>query len=689
MTSPEELANILQAEKFQAASPSSMRAKCYSSSDKIGSASKGLTRGMSWHSGAPTHQPLRRNSTDMQRRISFGVKPTYTTNPHAVLSDRVVIAMVGLPARGKSYISKAIVRYLNFLGCPAKLFNAGNKRRQEGAAGVDASFFDASNKNAKAQREQMAMETLDELLEWIHSVTTPEAGCAFGIFDATNTTLARREKVRRRMMHEVPTVKLVFLELVCNDVVILNENYRMKLSNDDYKGTDPARALADFKERVRQYEMVYEPCDDTIDCRPLTESMAEEAAEAKFALVAAPPADFGGQGSYEEGPLSPRTSLALGSTSPTAAPGCVQMIDAGRKLIVSSCEGFVVNELLSLLHSIHLGHRCIWITLVGETTNDLQGVLGGDSPASPDGLEYARAVRAHIETREASEDLRDSNGRPPPPAMVLTGTLRRNVQMAEVLCADPDELPLLMPERSARSLSSLSVKEETSPERSPTDRAVAGRPLATAWQADTRHGGTEAAAAAARSTASSAAAAGAPAAHGSATQRISLQLHRLNELCAGKLDSLTYEQMRQLYPTEYQARARDKLNYRYPGAGGESYMDLIMRLESAILMLEQTRGNVVVACDRAVCRVLLGYFRGLSDLEELPFIDVNAGVIELRRSHSGFSTTHTSITSGRTTRAAGPGTHGQGLDQLSNRLSSKAVLAGAGSSGKLLASEYP
>ena len=223
-------------------------------------------------------------------------------------------------------------------------------------------------------------------------------------------------------------------------------------------GTDPARALADFKERVRQYEMVYEPCDDTIDCRPLTESMAEEAAEAKFALVAAPPADFGGQGSYEEGPLSPRTSLALGSTSPTAAPGCaqihrqaplttadmahavpsvcacrcVQMIDAGRKLIVSSCEGFVVNELLSLLHSIHLGHRCIWITLVGETTNDLQGVLGGDSPASPDGLEYARAVRAHIETREASEDLRDSNGRPPPPAMVLTGTLRRNVQMAEV-----------------------------------------------------------------------------------------------------------------------------------------------------------------------------------------------------------------------------------------------------------------
>ena len=85
-------------------------------------------------------------------------------------------------------------------------------------------------------------------------------------------------------------------------------------------------------------------------------------------------------------------------------------------------------------------------------------------------------------------------------------------------------------------------------------------------------------------------------------------------------------------------------------------MDLIMRLESVILMLEQTRENVVVACDRAVCRVLLAYFEGLKELERLPYIDVKAGVYELRRSHSGFSSTHTPITAGAVTRAAGPGT---------------------------------
>ena len=85
------------------------------------------------------------------------------------------------------------------------------------------------------------------------------------------------------------------------------------------------------------------------------------------------------------------------------------------------------------------------------------------------------------------------------------------------------------------------------------------------------------------------------------------------------------------------ARAADKLNYRYPGAGGESYVDLVMRLEAVILMLEQTRGNVIVPCDRAVCRVLLTYFQGVTDLAELPFLEVQDGVFELKRSHSGFT----------------------------------------------------
>ena len=37
----------------------------------------------------------------------------------------------------------------------------------------------------------------------------------------------------------------------------------MKVDNDDYSGTDPEAALADFKARVRQYEKVYQPVGET------------------------------------------------------------------------------------------------------------------------------------------------------------------------------------------------------------------------------------------------------------------------------------------------------------------------------------------------------------------------------------------------------------------------------------------
>ena len=121
--------------------------------------------------------------------------------------------------------------------------------------------------------------------------------------------------------------------------------------------------------------------------------------------------------------------------------------------------------------------------------------------------------------------------------------------------------------------------------------------------------------------------------------------------------------MKEQYPREYAARSADKLHYRYPGSGGESYMDLIMRLDSTITMLEQVRGNALLVCDRAVCRVLLAYFDAKTssfDLDLVPNMEVQPGVIELRRSHSGFTTTYTKISHGATSRAAGPGTNLEG-----------------------------
>jgi hypothetical protein len=55
------------------------------------------------------------------------------------LEQPLVIAMVGLPARGKSYLVKMIRRYLRWIGFETEVFNVGNYRRKIGLAGTMAS----------------------------------------------------------------------------------------------------------------------------------------------------------------------------------------------------------------------------------------------------------------------------------------------------------------------------------------------------------------------------------------------------------------------------------------------------------------------------------------------------------------------------------------------------------------------
>jgi hypothetical protein len=48
-----------------------------------------------------------------------------------------------------------------------RIFNAGNTRRKKLGAGQDAAFFDGSNPAGANLREEIAMQTLTELLEWL------------------------------------------------------------------------------------------------------------------------------------------------------------------------------------------------------------------------------------------------------------------------------------------------------------------------------------------------------------------------------------------------------------------------------------------------------------------------------------------------------------------------------------------
>ncbi len=66
--------------------------------------------------------------------------------------------------------------------------------------------------------------------------------------------------------------------------------------------------------------------------------------------------------------------------------------------------------------------------------------------------------------------------------------------------------------------------------------------------------------------------------------------------------------------------------------------------------------------------MLLAYYQGVP-LDDLPYLEVIPGIHELRRSHSGFETSHAAIAGGAATRAAGPGTRSAAADcQAANEL---------------------
>jgi broad specificity phosphatase PhoE/predicted kinase len=91
--------------------------------------------------------------------------------------------------------------------------------------------------------------------------------------------------------------------------------------------------------------------------------------------------------------------------------------------------------------------------------------------------------------------------------------------------------------------------------------------------------------------------------------RRSLAWRALDEINAGICDGMTYEQIKQEMPTEYEARHNDKFRYRYPR--GESYEDVIQRLEPVIIELERTRRPVLVIAHQAVLRALYAYFHSI------------------------------------------------------------------------------
>uniref|UniRef100_A0A9J8A203 6-phosphofructo-2-kinase/fructose-2,6-biphosphatase 1 n=1 Tax=Cyprinus carpio carpio TaxID=630221 RepID=A0A9J8A203_CYPCA len=148
-------------------------------------------------------------------------RPQFTNCP-------TMIVMVGLPARGKTYISKKLTRYLNWIGVPT-------------------------------QGEAYASNALKDIASYF----TKEQG-QVAVLDATNTTRERRGVIINFAKEK--GYKVFFIESVCDDPEIIEANtMQVKLSSPDYENYDKEEALVDFLKRIDCYKMSYVPLDEEKD----------------------------------------------------------------------------------------------------------------------------------------------------------------------------------------------------------------------------------------------------------------------------------------------------------------------------------------------------------------------------------------------------------------------------------------
>lgn len=97
-----------------------------------------------------------------------------------------------------------------------------------------------------------------------------------------------------------------------------------------------------------------------------------------------------------------------------------------------------------------------------------------------------------------------------------------------------------------------------------------------------------------------------------------LQWKALDELDSGICDGMTYAEIAEQYPEDFQARDDDKYNYRY--RGGESYRDVVIRLEPIIMELERSE-NILIITHQAIVRCIFAYFMQV-DQSKSPWMEV-------------------------------------------------------------------
>ena len=206
------------------------------------------------------------------------------------------------------------------------------------------------------------------------------------VLDATNSTKERRRWIQERC--EAAGIETLFVESKCDDEYLIMSNIKeVKATSPDYVGQDPEAAAQDFRERIRNYEKVYQTLDE--DEKDLT---------------------------------------------------YCKLIDVGGQVIINRLKDYLQSRVVYYLMNLHIKPRSIWLSRVsipthfhlvranwvsfqhGESEFNLGGQIGGDANISERGELYARKLPDLVKQSAGDTQL-----------TVWTSTLKRTIQTSRFL----------------------------------------------------------------------------------------------------------------------------------------------------------------------------------------------------------------------------------------------------------------
>lgn len=473
-----------------------------------------------------------------------------------------MIALVGLPARGKSFVARKLLHYLNWTGVHCKIFNVGKYRREahahhmataenkspsvrERKGACDAQFFDPKNAKAAELRKLSATAALNDMLGWLDE--EPEVDSSddetsvakmdvnirerVAIFDATNSTKERRQWILDRCTSpDRRHTGVVFVESICDDRELLEENYRYKISSSpDFEDVPKEDALLDLRKRVEKYESQYE-------------TIMED-------------------------------SLSY-----------IKIFNLSTKLMVNHIYGRMAKEVVPALMAWHIGTRPIYLCRPGQT---ISGIL-------TDGEDYVN--RAKVK-RDLRTGLFEDMSRGTKKKSLRGDKLGPNgqkfkddlLEFISTECLDFSNKRASVHDMGHTGTSGLSRSSSYSdwdaiPDQDNPTMVNGTVPLhiytsTMPRAADTVH-----------------------------WEQIQVnQRSNLNPLDKGDFAGMDWDEIKRANPEWYDRMIHDTYNTRFPG--GESYRDLMSRLTSVVIDVEQQVIPTLVVSHVSILQCLMAYFR--------------------------------------------------------------------------------